>query len=133
MRSLCMYQSPPSVPVWTWRQWIAMIGGAALGASIAMAIIAVTGGVISAGLRGIGIGAMQAFLMILGGRAIKPRPQQPRRPINKPVAIFFVIIGVASVAYVVGGDLSEGRLIGERMSMMLGVLGTVFGAYPVSS
>ena len=124
-----MYQSPPSVPVWTMRHWIAAIVGGALGAGIAMAIIVAAGGVLSAGLRGIAMGVGQVLILSLGMRRARPRP--PQRKINKPAAIFFVFIGVASFAYLIGKDLSEGRVIGDRMSMTLGILGMVFGAYPV--
>jgi hypothetical protein len=126
-----MYQAPPPARVWTARHWIAAIAGGAIGAGIAMAIIVVAGGVVSAGLRGIAMGAVQAFVMIWAGRGVKPRP--PRRTINRSAVIVVALIGVGAVAYLVGMDLSEGGLPGDRTSMTLAIFGTLFGVLPVWS
>ena len=66
-----MYQSPPSVPVWTRRHWIAAIGAGALGASIAMEIIIIGGGVVADGRSGIVMGGVQALIVPFFGGNMK--------------------------------------------------------------
>jgi len=120
-----MYQSPPSVPVWTRRHWIAAIGAGAAGSALALAIITIGGGIVSAGGRGILIGSGQALFMTwLTPHA---RPQQPARAKNTRVIIIAVAMCVAIFAYMASKDLSDGRIIGDRISMMLGIFGGLTG------
>jgi hypothetical protein len=120
-----MYQSPPPAPAWTRRHWIAAIGAGALGSALALAIIVLAGGVVSAGVRGILIGAAQVVFQTWLLRRIQTR--QPERAKNRRGIIIAVLVTLAIFAYLLRQDLNEGQVLGDRMSMMLGIFGALTG------
>jgi hypothetical protein len=120
-----MYQSPPSVPVWTRREWIAAISTGLLGAAISLGLISLARGDIASGLRGVALGAFQCLAQ--AWRSSRNRPRQAASAKRQRWPIIILIVMLVLTAGKTGLDLIQGRPMDPIISTVLGVWATIFG------